>query len=106
MTKELNTPHKILIVRGEQGCGKTKNKDAMVRMFGIDHVVDDVGANLFQRPHMHNMKTLRNMLPKEGRVLLLTCAPKLDVMYVMMRHFPDVQSEVFEFADIETDLSK
>lgn len=103
-----NNPNGIVVVRGKQGCGKTRDKDALARFFQCEHIVDDVGYNIFHRPHMHNMKSLQNQmrqaLTQPGRVLILTCAEAHHVEYAMHRHFPTLFAGVFEYDEVMTTI--
>lgn len=103
-----NNPNGIVVVRGKQGCGKTRDKDALARFFQCEHIVDDVGAGIFQRPHMHHMSNLqckmREAMTLPGRVLILTCAESHHVEYTMNRHFPTLFAGVFEYDEVMTIL--
>lgn len=93
-------PNGIIVVRGPQACGKTRNQDALAQFFDAEHIVDDVSPVLLERPHMHNMAILRRKVPTTGRILLLTTASVQHIDYVMKRHFEDRYEGTFEHDEV------
>lgn len=93
-------PNGIIVVHGKQGCGKTRNQDALAQFFDAEHIVDDISPVLFERPHMHNMEILRRKVPTTGRILLLTTAAIQHIDYVMKRHFEDRYEGAFEHDEV------
>lgn len=51
-------PSEIVVVFGEQGCGKTRNSDRLAKHFNADTVIDEI--------------TSRAAIPRHGRTLILT----------------------------------